>query len=652
LRSFVRGLSTFQAPANKPVPQKLELPDYIFWGVIDWHFRHQRPQQLSLALAETGRRVFYIAPKFRVDSRAGFEVEQLDANGRVFQVTLFNKDDAEGFAHAPSENTVEHLRRSVGEMLMWADTGRIVSTVQHPFWLDVASVLPDSRLVYDCMDHHEGFKNTGAALVQLEKELFKKADLTVTTSGWLDKSVAAFASRKTVVRNAGDYRHFSVKPAKIFKDPAGRKILGYYGAIADWLDLELVETLAQKFAECLIVLVGADTIHAKPRLSKYRNIKFVGEVNYKELPYYLHAFDVCLLPFKVVPLTLATNPVKVYEYLSAGKPVVAPPLPEMAQFGDLVSTAADHSEFVNAISSILSKIESAPLIERRRKFAQHETWSERAATLIENVETAAFDSKVSVVVVTFNNIDLTRACLASLEANSDYENLEIIVVDNASSDGSPEFLKTWASQGANRRLILNDDNRGFAAANNQGLAVATGEYLAMLNNDTFVTPGWIRTLVNHLKRDHGIGLIGPVTGNIGNEAKIDIHYSNMTEMISEARAYTRRHVGGTYPLRTAAFFCVMLRKQTFDRVGPLDEIFGRGFFEDDDYCRRIEKIGLRIVCADDVFIHHHLSASFNKLKQKDREKLFEENKKLYEAKWGEWIPHGYRKPTSASRAQT
>ncbi|MBV5328974.1 MAG: methyltransferase domain-containing protein, partial [Chlorobium sp.] len=82
---------------------------------------------------------------------------------------------------------------------------------------------------------------------------------------------------------------------------------------------------------------------------------------------------------------------------------------------------------------------------------------------------------------------------------------------------------------------------------------------------------------------------------------------------------------------------------TLESVGELDEVFGRGFFEDDDYCRRIEHLGLRVVCAEDVFIHHQLSASFNQLKQQDRQKLFEDNRKIYEAKWGEWVPHGYRK---------
>jgi GT2 family glycosyltransferase len=86
----------------------------------------------------------------------------------------------------------------------------------------------------------------------------------------------------------------------------------------------------------------------------------------------------------------------------------------------------------------------------------------------------------------------------------------------------------------------------------------------------------------------------------------------------------------------------MLPRHTYEQIGELDEQFGRGFFEDDDYCRRIEQAGMKVLCVEDVFIHHHLSASFNKLRSADRQALFEQNKALYEAKWGPWMPHRYR----------
>ncbi|CAI8888301.1 hypothetical protein EMIT0P74_30133 [Pseudomonas sp. IT-P74] len=86
----------------------------------------------------------------------------------------------------------------------------------------------------------------------------------------------------------------------------------------------------------------------------------------------------------------------------------------------------------------------------------------------------------------------------------------------------------------------------------------------------------------------------------------------------------------------------MFTRKVYESVGPLDEAFGRGFFEDDDYCRRVEQSGLRVLCAEDVFIHHQLSTSFNKLKSADHQALFEQNKAINDAKWGTCTPHTYK----------
>ncbi len=632
----------FELPALRPAARPEGSCDYIVWAVIDWHFRHQRPQHLARARACSGRRVFYISANLEPDPRAGFTVEPLNPSGRLFQIRLYLSDAISIYKDAPSATALAQLRASMGELMEWGNLRSIVSVVQHPFWHGVASVLPDSRMVYDCMDHHEGFGNNNATILALEQALLKDAALTVATSDWLKNIVSDKARRCIVIRNAGEYLHFSQVPQKVFHDPQGRKVLGYVGAIAEWFDQELMDALARRFADCLIVLVGNDTVGAWTRLGRHANITFVGEVSYSELPYHVHGFDVCLLPFKVIPLTLATNPVKIYEYLAAGKPVVAVDLPEMRQFENLVEVGETHEAFLEGTSRALASVQTEASIRHRQDFARAQTWEHRAHDLVEQVEEHLDAPLASVIVVTYNNIELTKACLDSLDRYSNYPAVEVIVVDNASSDGSSEYLQKWANAAPDRNAILNEDNRGFAAANNQGLAAARGEYLVLLNNDTYVTPGWLGSLIGHLRREAQIGIIGPVTNNIGNEAKIDIQYETMAEMIERSASFTRRHLSGTFDLRTVAFFCVAIPRSVYEKVGPLDEAFGRGFFEDDDYCRRVEALGLRVACAEDVFIHHHLSASFNKLKVADRQALFDQNKAIYESKWGPWEPHSYR----------
>jgi len=157
-----------------------------------------------------------------------------------------------------------------------------------------------------------------------------------------------------------------------------------------------------------------------------------------------------------------------------------------------------------------------------------------------------------------------------------------------------------------------------------------------------VTRGWLLTLLRHFQADARLGLLGPATNHIGNESKVPVVYDSIEHMPAAARRYTLPHMGQLYPMKTLAFFCVMMPRTVYEKVGPMDENFGRGFFEDDDYSRRIEQQGLHLACADDVLVHHRLSASFDKVDNGERQALFERNKAYYESKWGPWTPHRYR----------
>lgn len=629
------------------------LPDVFVWAVIDWHFRTQRPQHLARALAARGHRVFYVSNNFVDTPEPGFAVEPLDASGRLFQLQL-HLPGAPAIYHAmPDDGQARFLQQSLASVLAWTQTVAGISLVQHPYWREPAYAIPNARVVYDCMDHHAGFANNASDILEAERRLIRESDLVVVTSDWLHLQIAPEARRIALVRNAAEYGHFSIRPEEVFSDPAGRKVIGYFGAIADWFDTGLVRKVAQAFPDALVVLVGRDTAGVGEALRDCPNVRMVAEVPYAALPYWVHGFDVCLLPFQVSDLTLATNPVKAYEYLAAGKPLVSVALPELTQFHGVAAVADTAETFVAAVGRALHDSGGADAAATRRAFAAQQTWEHRACELDRALD-ALESPRVTVVVLTYNNLAYTKACLESIERYSDYDNLEVLAVDNASSDGSVDWLRDWAESpsaaGHSRRLLLNGQNLGFAAGNNVGLAAATGEFLVILNNDTYVTPGWVRTLCAHFRGAPQVGLVGPVTNNIGNEARIDIHYADMRQMIEAAALHTRAHPGASFALPTVAFFCVAMPRSTYERVGGLDERFGMGFFEDDDYCRRVEAIGLQIRCAEDVFIHHHLSASFDAIGMEAKQALFVKNKALYEAKWGAWTPHAYRAARTATSA--
>jgi GT2 family glycosyltransferase len=251
--------------------------------------------------------------------------------------------------------------------------------------------------------------------------------------------------------------------------------------------------------------------------------------------------------------------------------------------------------------------------------------------------------EVSILILTYNNLAVTQTCLYSIFANTSYPNFEIILVDNASSDETPAWLGTYSQAHSNVQVILNSSNRGFAAGNNQAAARARGKYLVFLNNDTVVTQGWLEGLLSHVERDPGIGLIGPVTNSTGNEARIPVEYSTPLEMERFAAERRRTMKGKSFDIRMLALYCVLTARDQFDRVGRLDERFGVGMFEDDDLAVRYHESGLRVVCAEDVFVHHFQSVSFGRLKKDHYDKIFSENQKKYEEKWGRpWQPYHFR----------
>jgi GT2 family glycosyltransferase/glycosyltransferase involved in cell wall biosynthesis len=649
LRRMWRSARPFSAQVSVTVParQASGMEDVYVWSVIDWHFRIQRPQHLARSLSGTGRRVFYVSNNFVDDAQPGFEAEPLDASGRLFQVRLHLAGCPSIYRALPSPEQLLQLDASLRMLREWHGGRGVVNIVQHAYWAVPAERVPAATLVYDCMDHHAGFADNSSDIEQEEARLAERADLTVVTSDWLHREMSRGARRVATVRNACEYEFFATHPGKSCKGKDGRQVIGYYGAIADWFDVGLVEQVATAYPHARVVLVGADTVGASRQLSHLANVELVGEVPYRDLPYWLHGFDVCILPFRIVPLTLATNPVKVYEYLAAGKQVVSVDLPELAQFEGHVAVARDNRAFLDAVGDSLRLAGTEAdqcAAEARRAFASTQTWTARAEQFQSEIA-AARPALASIVVVTYNNLDFTKACLASIDAETDWPETEVIVVDNASADGTPDFLQEWAAGAPNRHVILNQDNRGFSAANNQGAAHASGEYLVFLNNDTYVTPGWLRGLISPLYRN-GIGLTGPTTNNIGNEARIEIAYGDMEEMRRQACLHTGAHRGELLPIDTLAFFCVAMRRRVWESIGPLDEAFGIGFFEDDDYCRRVGQAELRCCCVEDVFVHHHLSASFDAMAQMRRQALFETNRAIYEAKWGPWRPHAYRQSAS------
>jgi GT2 family glycosyltransferase len=244
----------------------------------------------------------------------------------------------------------------------------------------------------------------------------------------------------------------------------------------------------------------------------------------------------------------------------------------------------------------------------------------------------------SVVVVSYDTLALTKLCLTSLLTNTDPP-FEVVVVDNGSTDGSQPYLRELAARHPQVRILANEENRGFAAAVNQGAAESHGDALVILNNDTVLSPGWLPAMLRHLRHSR-IGLVGAVTNRSGTGAEVPAAYSTYGEFVREAASRAQERAGEHFDIDTAAMFCAAIRRSDFEQIGPLDEGYGLGLFEDNDYSMRVRASGYRVVCGDDVLVHHFGEASFGKLvRTGEHARIFEENRRRFEDRWGSWDGH-------------
>ncbi len=237
----------------------------------------------------------------------------------------------------------------------------------------------------------------------------------------------------------------------------------------------------------------------------------------------------------------------------------------------------------------------------------------------------------SIIILALNQLEHTRACLESIAAHTPLPH-EVIVVDNGSTDGTPEFLKQWQTAHPNCTVIRNETNRGFAAGNNQGLAVAKGEILVLLNNDTLVTPGWIEGMTAVLDADARVGVVGPVSNNVSGPQQIPANYTSDAAMFDFAKSWRDQNQGQSQPVTRLVGFCLLFKRAVLDAIGGLDESFGSGNFEDDDFCLRAKFAGFGSRIARGVFIHHAGSQTFRGAKIDYRQAMLR-NWELFRAKW-------------------
>lgn len=208
----------------------------------------------------------------------------------------------------------------------------------------------------------------------------------------------------------------------------------------------------------------------------------------------------------------------------------------------------------------------------------------------------------SIIILNHNGREHVQNCLESIRSFTDVP-YDLIVIDNGSTDGSVEYLREADFGGMT--LVENAENLGCPPARAQGMSLARGEYVLFLDNDTIVTRGWLRRLIEHCEDNPNVGIIGPSTNFAGNRQRLDdVSYTDPDGLAQFSARLTREERGRVVISGRIIGFCMLIRGSVVDRVGNCDGRFGTYGFEDDDYCWRAALAGFQVCIARDVFVHH------------------------------------------------
>lgn len=360
---------------------------FVFMSAVRYdHCLSGRTRRMADALAAVGHRVYFVempslkASAYRLASLR--RAESVVGNPGVVRVFPFP-----AFLRLHSTGVGRYWVRRVQRRLLSQipDMGDAVVVVSTPWWAPILRGLPHRLLCYDYIDHLS-VHSTASVMGTWDGELLSQCDLVTTVSETLERSIRQRVdhSRVALIPNGVESTWLDSPPPALPRSGItggkGGPIAGFIGALFEWIDLSLLVAVAEELPEMTFALAGPTRAGVDVScLRRVRNIRLFPAQRYCDVPRWIGAFDVCLIPFKNDVVSHSADPIKLYEYLALGKPVVSSlpfgvtsdPAPMLVG-----ETAA---RFADCVRRSLQDTDSQAV---RKAFARRHTWEQRAAHLL------------------------------------------------------------------------------------------------------------------------------------------------------------------------------------------------------------------------------------------------------------------------------
>lgn len=373
----------------------LKMQDMIFFAGEEWTTFSQRGQSLALEFAKKGHRVFYLEPMLSV-AKIGLSLIKRK-NFLPAEVNIPN------FYLMQPKLAVSSFRGSFTEKIdakifsFWFSmikrqyeiSNDAIIYINMPYWWNIIShvISDENHIIYDCIDECHVYSRNNRILQimqRAEEHLVYRANTVLATASELYERIVRLKKNDVHLISNGVDTHRFIKSQYIVPSDMEHllgPIFGFVGALFYWIDYKAFEMIARTFPDASVVLIGPTNLPEIDELvQNYSNIHYLGPKPYAEIPDYIQAFDICLNPFKIDEIGNSVNPLKLYEYLALGKPVISSATKEMINFEEYIYLYKNEQELINICQqAILEKNQN--FFSKRIEFAQENSWETKTTQI-------------------------------------------------------------------------------------------------------------------------------------------------------------------------------------------------------------------------------------------------------------------------------
>lgn len=366
--------------------------DFIFISLTSWDWHFQREQHLASGFAKRGHKVLFIDSPISISSFIKDIKKKIGRKKLVRALDIF-EIEKNLFLHSPVNIISARHKPQIQEILnkiLIKNINRVIKKLNFKNVVIFASTpvadlfidnIKKDLVCFDLIDEYKGYNSASLDLItsNLEKKLIKKSDIIFCTAHKLFTRTKTKHNKVYLVPNAVDIKKYkTVFPVKTNNKVPVIGFVGYLEPVI-W-NLNLLEYVIKQRHNYKFVFVGLYNKDAE-RFKKYINVQMTGRVNFNELINNLKKFDVCLIPFNKNELIECINPVKMYEYLATGKPIVSTNLTEPSKFSNLIYITDSKEEFVKKIDTVLIENDKKLAVERI-KTASENNWDNRVEQIL------------------------------------------------------------------------------------------------------------------------------------------------------------------------------------------------------------------------------------------------------------------------------